>query len=303
MITISTEKGLIKVDEWNDIIERPGFKQSLNPNEHELASILGRYVFAEKVHCGLSNCGTPHTKGYIVATKDGNETNIGKDCGKNYFGVDFELMARQFDRDMTEKENRDLLWNFTFQLEEFETKIATLRSGEKGADWVHKHSQVLINPNPRMPLEVVRTMAAMVKTKSDVLRVQRQATEHEIENEEALQNKKIARPYYIDEPVANILGIEALYPENDLRKLLVLELEEKIKTFKSKKIDEMTFEELSKWKKWAVSVDLTLETASTTTRYGQELLSHKNLVPLLKVIEKGQDQDLFRNYLETIRDE
>jgi phage-related tail protein len=37
---------------------------------------------------------------YVVATTHGIETNIGKDRGKMYFGVNFETMSKQFDRDI-----------------------------------------------------------------------------------------------------------------------------------------------------------------------------------------------------------
>lgn len=131
MITLSTEKGLTKVDDWDSIIARAGFIVSLNPLEHELKSILGRYVFQEKVPCGLSNCKTPHNRGYIVVTKDGRETNIGKDCGKNYFGVDFQVMANKFERDITEQDNREALWTFTLKLDELEQRISALRSEKK----------------------------------------------------------------------------------------------------------------------------------------------------------------------------
>jgi hypothetical protein len=40
---------------------------------------------------------------YVVATTHGIETNIGKDRGKTYFGVNFETMSKQFDRDIREK--------------------------------------------------------------------------------------------------------------------------------------------------------------------------------------------------------
>lgn len=302
MITISTIKGLVKVENWEDIKSRAGFSESLNPDDHELHAILGRYVFGDKVRCGLSNCRTPHTKGYIVATKDGRETNIGKDCGKNYFGVDFEILAKQFDRDITEQDNRELLWNFNFQLEELEAKITAMRSGNRGADWVHKHSQALINPGARMPLEVVRIMSTFAKTKSNVLHAQREATEQEIEDLEVIQRKKIERPFYLDEPIAEIRGIEALYPENDLRKLLIIDLEENIKAFKSLNIDNMTFEKLSYWKKWAVSVDGILEAATTAVIAGRALLELKNLSPILKIngLEKDPERVVFRAFLDSI---
>jgi hypothetical protein len=300
VITISTNKGLIKVENWADIEERVGFLKDLNPADHELDSIIGRYVFADKIRCGLSTCHKPHAKGYIVATKSGRETNIGKDCGKTYFGVDFEILTKQFDRDITESDNRDLLWNFRFQLHELESKIEALRREKRGADWVYKHSQSLINLSPRCPAEVVRRVSAMVKTKSNLLSVQREATKQEIENLEVIQKKKLERPYYIDEPIAEIAGIEVLYPENDLRKLLVLELEENIKVFKAKDVDSMTFDQLAYWKKWATSVERTLDVAGAAVAAGQRLLTPANMRPFLKTLERPEDATLFRTYVTTI---
>jgi hypothetical protein len=55
MITISTDKGLVKVDAWEDILSRAGFTTELDPAKHELNTIIGRYIFGDKVRCGLSN--------------------------------------------------------------------------------------------------------------------------------------------------------------------------------------------------------------------------------------------------------
>ncbi|MEF9443407.1 hypothetical protein OWT26_25875 [Burkholderia sp. 1A5] len=107
LITINTDKQLIRVDTWDAILERAGFTNDLDPKQHELKAIIGRYAFRDKLRCGLSSCHTPHNRGYIVVTKSGLETNIGKDCGKTHFGVDFNDMSRQFERDVTEKENRE----------------------------------------------------------------------------------------------------------------------------------------------------------------------------------------------------
>jgi hypothetical protein len=105
MITLNSERELISVEAWADIEARPGFVKDLNPAEHTLHAIIGRYLFKNRIQCGLSDCRTPHGKGYIVVTKDGGETNIGKDCGRTYFGVDFEQLARKFDRDLRVRGN------------------------------------------------------------------------------------------------------------------------------------------------------------------------------------------------------
>lgn len=302
MITINTAKGLIKVETWEDIQSRFGFVKNLNPKEHELDSIIGRYVFPEKAHCGLSHCHRPHARGYIVATKDGHETNIGKDCGKRIFGVEFELLARKFDRDMAEKENREILWSFHSQVAGLEANISALRRAEKGADWVHKNTQILLNRSLKCPSEVVHQLTAMAKNKSNILSKQHEATESEIKDLEAIQLKRLRRPYYVNEELAEIAGIEALYSENDIRSLVIFELEQKLKQFKMTNIDLMTFEELSKWKKWTSSTTITMQKAIDAVEYGRRLLIPTNLEPLLKVITLGPDRILFRSFIESLKE-
>ena len=140
MIVLNTLKEIIRVEKWTDITERPGFSGDLDPSESKLDAIIGRYAFKDYVRCGLSNCHTPHGRGYIVVTKDGHETNIGKDCGKNYFGVDFETLSNKFDRDITEKENREKLWSFFFRTEEVAAQVAVIRTEQRGANWVFKRN-------------------------------------------------------------------------------------------------------------------------------------------------------------------
>jgi hypothetical protein len=97
VITINGEKELVRVESWADIEARPGYDGKLNPAAHELDATIGSYIFADKIPCGLSNCRTLRDR-YLVPTKDGRPTNIGKDCGRIYFGADSETMSRQFDR-------------------------------------------------------------------------------------------------------------------------------------------------------------------------------------------------------------
>jgi len=297
LITLNTDKGLIKVESWKDIESRPGFIKDLNPKDKKLDAIIGRYIFKDKIRCGLSNCHTPHAKGYIVSTKDGYETNIGKDCGKTYFGVDFEALSKKFDRDVTESENREKLWNFSFQIEELEEKLNDLRTVSKGANWIHKNIQPLISRNRGCPDGVVSRLLNMVKTRNNLLTKQRIATKQEIEDLEAIENRKIERPHYIDEPIAEISGLEALYPENDLREYLVKELESNIRVFKGKDIDQMSFEELRRWAKWISTVESTVENAISIMELGNRLLAEENLKPFLEVLEGKDEIKLFRKYI------
>ncbi|MGC2049783.1 MAG: hypothetical protein WA635_14380 [Gallionella sp.] len=300
MITLNSEQGLINVENWEDIETRPGFITNLNPSEHQLESIIGRYLFKEKIRCGLSNCHTPHAKGYIVKTKGGQSTNIGKDCGKKYFGVDFEDLSKKFDRDIKEKEYRDQLYSFSFQIEELERTISDLRKKERGADWVYKKTRPLVSTGKDCPEVIVRRISTMIKTGTNTLSVQREATQEETETLEAMQNRKVPRPHFIEEPIAEIDGIQTMYPENDLKELLVRDLEENLQVFKGKDIDSLSFDELRHWAKWINSVESILETATMAVSLGNTLLSRSNLEPFSQILSTRDDIALFRSYLKEL---
>lgn len=300
MITLNNEQGLITIQSWDDIVSLPGFILDMNPSEHQLEAIIGRYTFMDKVKCGLSNCHTLHGRGYIVNTKSGLKTNIGKDCGKTYFGVDFETLSKKFDRDMAAAENRNHLCSFGFEVDEIESQIDEMRRRPKGADWVHKKAQPLLKAGLGNPAMVVRLIEGMIKTGSNLLTKPREATDEEIDALEVAQGRKIQRPYIIEDHVAEIAGLQALYPENDLRALLVLDLTENLGKFKQLDIDCMTYEELRHWSKWTGTVETTLEKARMVIEAGNALLKPENLEPFLSVLPKGEERTSLRNYLKEL---
>lgn len=302
MITLNSEQGLVTVESWDDIRSRPGFVTDLNPSDHKLDSIIGRYIFRDKIRCGLSNCHTPHAKGYIATTKEGLSTNIGKDCGKRYFGVDFETMSKKFDRDVTEAENRSRLCGFSLQIDEVERTISGLRQKPHGADWVYKKTRALVSVGNGCLEEVVRRISTMLKNGTNTLTTEREATSSEVDALEAMQGRRLQRPHVISEPVAEIAGLQALYPENDVKVLLVLDLETNLREFKDKDIDSLTYDELRRWAKWADSFENTLERATNAVALGGILLAQSNLEPFSRVLVKREDNSLFRAYLRGLHE-
>lgn len=59
MITLNHDKGLVRVESWDDIESRPGFTKEIDPKAIKLHAIIGSYVFADYVPCGLSTCHQP----------------------------------------------------------------------------------------------------------------------------------------------------------------------------------------------------------------------------------------------------
>jgi len=93
---VQVEGELLRFDHPDQWRSRPGWREKINLSEHNLARIVGGYNLAKEhwQHCGL--CNTLHGKGYVVGTKEGLETQIGKDCGQRHLGAVFEELERRF---------------------------------------------------------------------------------------------------------------------------------------------------------------------------------------------------------------
>jgi hypothetical protein len=300
MITIRKDKELVSVETWQELEGRTGFVPRLETSEHKLRSIIGSYQLAAEIQCGLAGCNQRHAKGYIVATATGFETNVGNLCAKRYFGIEFETQRKQFDRDILEHENRKALWAFHANIDAVYARIASLRQG--GMDAVYKKSRPLLGPTKDCPYEVVRRVATLIKTRNPILSATREATAAEIEAIEGREGIKLSSPHFVEEPLGEIAGLQALYPENDLKQLVIMELQVNLDAFRALDIDRLTFEELKRWVKWTTAVEPTLIKAREIVGYGRQLLGAINLKPLAGVLQRADEIALFRGYLRTLTD-
>lgn len=300
MIILNTERGFIEVESWEDIKSLPGFVENLNPAEHELDAAIGFYPFKYKVSCGLTTCHQPHMKGFIVKTKNGVLTNIGKDCGKTHFGVEFETLTKQLDRAYKESENRKKLDSFKFQLEMLEDNINHLRYQVKGADWVYNNSNKLASLGGDCDETIVRKVNEMAKARANTLTLSTEATDEEIQTLEASQSRKIQRPHIITKNIAEIVGLSVFYPENNLKDILVFDLQKQLNLFRTKPVDLMTYAELQTWVKFVDSIENKLETVKRTIKAGTSLLNLENLKPFSALLVKTEDKKKFLSFISNL---
>jgi hypothetical protein len=43
MIRLNTEKGIVRIESWDDITSRPGFRERIDPKQAKLKAIIGSY--------------------------------------------------------------------------------------------------------------------------------------------------------------------------------------------------------------------------------------------------------------------
>jgi len=299
MIVLNNEKEIVEVESWEQITERHGFRQDIDPRQHELASIIGQYEFTDRVHCGLSNCRTPHNRGYLVVTKSGHETNIGNDCGHNYFGVEFTEMASRFDTDVRNKRSRAQLWSFKDRIPQVWDRINSIRGGAEGADALYKAVNVWMEwKKGQVPSVLVREVTSMVRERRTRIIFQRIASEQEVQSIEATTGKDLGRPHYINEYSDEIQGIEAFYQDNNLKTILIDDLSEKLKELEQFRIDAAQPRDLLTWARWVSEVDANLDRAEALLPKYRKFLAPDNLNAFWPLVQ-GESIAEFTRYLET----
>ena len=300
MITLNTDRGLVRIESFGDISELPGYVIDVDPKTTKLETIIGNYTESDFVRCGLSSCHTKHGKGYVVTTSDGRTTNIGKDCGKTHFGVDFESMQKRFDRDLQNAERRENLKAFQSQIPAYRERVADLRGQDGGADWIFRSIQELTTPGKSVPDSIVEVVRKVRQTREPTLTKPRFASKEEIEAIEVAEKRKIEGPFYVDDPVGRLEGIAVLFPENDLRELLVIGLQELFDMVGDLDVDSLASPQLRAYVTQATGADAQLSRSESVIAAGRLFLNSKNLSLLAEFAEDVEEQRQFRGFLKSL---
>ncbi len=277
MITYSSDRNYARVKEWTDVTDMAGFTSTLNPSEHVLTSVIAKYEMPTKVRCGLSNCKTPHFKGYVVVTKSGNVTNIGNHCGKKHFGLEFSAIAKTYEQGLREYEARDSIKEFKNKLSKERERVTELRTSKGGTDEIYNKTRVLVTYGKGMPDELIDQIKTMVKSRNPKIAVNRRLTEAEIKDLEAIQNKKLPRPYYAEEKLGDLAGLSALYKENDLREIIVHDIEAGFKLLSELDEDTATYKKLVEIANWCSSFETKIAKVESICKLSIPLFKLENL--------------------------
>ncbi|MCX2945125.1 hypothetical protein ORG37_18755 [Rahnella perminowiae] len=296
MIALNTATGVVEVNNWLDIQERPHFRSDLDPASVELKEIIGSYQFGEEVNCGLTVCHQPHKRGYLVMTKEGFETNIGKDCGKKYFSVDFVDMKVKFDKDIKISLQREVIKKAKLRTEDLEKEVENLRKAPKGADWIYERVGKLKNPNV-VGASAANELKKMLKMRRKELLIPRIATEEEREEaiamDPSLKAKLNGEPYFIDTVVGSVNYAEAMLKDNDLKEILIRDVTRTLKLIKECDLETIRTRDLANLAKDANTLDAKIAKAKDTVEIGRKFLSKENLSSLVSWVDKTSDDKNF----------
>ena len=298
MITLNIEKQLTKIESWEDIETRPGFTVDIDPRTVKLKAIIGHYAFPNYHPCGLKNCRTRHGKGYLVVAEDGRETNIGHICGKTFFDADFVRMRRVYDADVRAKERRERLTAAQHRLQVWRQQIDDLKSGPHGASWIQRTLTKLSGLRRALPRTVGDQLDRIAKQRDGSLMKGRLATAAERERLRA-QGVRLESQHYIPEKIGQLEGIAVLFPENDLRKLLVDDMDA-IDTLEGLDIESLTDRQLGDLDKMVAQIEPTLARAVDAIAAGTRFLTKNNLSQFEQLVETRADHEAVRAFVQQL---
>jgi hypothetical protein len=208
-------------------------------------------------------------------------TNIGHQCGTKYFSVTFDRMAKAYVRDLRAQDQREQLTKVQHQLPTILARLDTIKGGAHGANWVDRTLKRMRDQQQGLPKAVLTQIEALVRRRDPSLTKPRPATSDEVELLRAQGQRLPPGPFYIDEVVGQIEGLPALYPENNLRKLLVDRLAEGLQTISEIDVTKLTDKRRRDLAKWALEIEPTLAHAQEAVAYGRRLLTQVNLHQLI----------------------
>lgn len=298
MITLNQERGLVSVATWGDVTDLPGYTDGINPKTQKLVSIIGRYILADPVRCGLSSCRTPHGRGFVVTIDGGQVTNIGKDCGKKHFGVDFIEMSRAFERDDRNRQRRELLQTFQAQIPGLMEQIARLRVPLRG-DEIYRACQTV---RLKLPASARAALSKMVAVRDGRLMRDRLETQEEADIRELREfahirqavgdedaDERKAKRISVSVQVGLIEGISIYNDEMDLRKLLIIDILPRIKTIQGLFLPDLGDRDLREHARWVAGIDEKLKRAEHAINEGRRFLKKSNLQQFKSILNDSKD--------------
>lgn len=296
MITISVERGLVRLKSWDDMLETPGFRRDIDPKAVQLKEIIGVYAFDSKQPCGLKSCRQPHGNGYLVTTTDGQVTNLGSVCGKNNFSVAFTNLRKIFDRDFRAKERRERLESLKSRLPGIISKIEELKAEASRFYTAIRH---LAGDSGSLPRVVIDSVRSMRRRGDGAISLVRKATKQELDLALASGNARPGTPYYVTETVGRLSSISAITATTMLRATLQ-ELEPALRKLESHSVETLNDKDARHIDKVIGGLDSRLELLQQTVDSLKLFVTKKNLSQLSVLLESSGDKRLFAMFLDSL---
>lgn len=276
---------------WDELTSRPGFRSNLNVAEFDFnkLKVLGVYHRPTLVTCGLKSCHRPHYKGYVIALDHGVSTNIGHCCGERH-SLNWKAETRTFERDMLNRQRRDQIIAAQARLPTMLARVKVMSTAPFGALWALGIESQLRARGKGLPDAAVAAISVAVKARDGTLYREVEVDARTVAlQEQAAPGRRVER--FVRRSVGVLLGIEALYPENDLKKSLGGDMSLELETLGKLDAASASDKELDRHCQWIDGFERRLGDAQSTLDSFRSLASAENLRQLVEMMESPADRE------------
>lgn len=302
MITLNSERGLQRIESWDDIRETPGFKTQVDPKTVKLKEIIGSYTFGMLIPCGLSTCQQPHANGFLVVAEDGRVTNLGRICGQRHFSVEFAQMSRVFLAAVRAQNNREFLLEVKNRLPTIAAEVSAIRGEQYGASWINTRINQLTGKSGSLPTPIVNAVRQAIRRGDGALVIERAATEEERAaasvDVKGLEHMRRSLNF-VEDRVGQLDGFAALAPGNGLKEI-VGSIEPFVATLAEADIDSLPDKQLRELSKAGSELEPNLTRLRTVVAAGRRLLVRQNIQQLSPFATSRAEEKLFDLFLRDL---
>ncbi len=270
----------IQLESWDDVVSRPAYAEEIDPTIEHLVEILAAYTFRdEEIRCGLKDCHQPHDHGFLVETSKGNETNIGRICGRNIFGAEFTVLANRFQESQRIRTYKQAINSILERRDHILKRVEELKTQPYGANWLYR---AIRNFREKYPAEVVQNVTDRAKRGETAVESVRERTKEEIGLAMAA-NPGARRDALLFETVVvgKLRGLEIFV--TNIRDLLIGKVEKRFREIDTIDSDTVRRNQLRDLYQWTTQVDDILAEAEFLIGDGELFFDGDNLA-LLKYL-------------------
>ncbi|MGV4191132.1 hypothetical protein [Citrobacter freundii] len=301
MIYLLEGEEFAEVDSWQTICERPNYLENLIAQDRRLEKIIGYYELPNKVKCGLSNCHTPHFRGYVVETDNGSETNIGHACGKRYFDVQFETMSSEFLNSLEFAKAKIFIKENKGKVFEYWQVVNSLAVGAKNVGWAINLRAQITDPEV-IGESAYRALRQMQANNTGNVTISRPPTKKEIE---LAQTSGQPIPSAIDVVVGFISNIDFLSPDNNLSDLYENQLRGTVKSLEGADPEKMSRTQMRPIVNGINALNSRMDNAKKIINQARDFFTKDNLSQLLPALEdnayvSAADLNRYKDFLDKL---
>jgi len=153
----------IALKTWDDIVNRPRYKSSVEAEKNPSIRVTAIYSFKEpSARCGVNDCLKAHSQGFLVITSDERETNLCETCGQQLMGVAFEEQKKTLRNQARDREQRIRLNTLLQQSDAIKNRVTELKKIPYGASWLYRS---LTNFRKTYPADLLVALSGLATRK------------------------------------------------------------------------------------------------------------------------------------------